>query len=434
MEKILSIRYIKHMFFLIVLIALSQASYSQELEETKPENVGMSSQRLERLNSALESYIQEEKIAGQVAIVLRDGQIVFEAANGFRDIASDSPMTSDTMFRIASQTKAIISIGIMILQEQGKLKINDPLWRYLPEWRESKVALNSPGGADPSDPPPLRDADRAITIRHLLTHTSGISYGGGPAQQQWEEADIQGWYFADREEPIRETVRTMATLPLSSQPGKRWVYGYNTDILGAVIEVASGMELDRFLFQHIFSPLEMNDTHFYVPREKADRLATVYQPKSDGIGIEAAPDLNGMQGQGMYVEGPRSSFSGGAGLISTARDYARFLQMTLNGGELAGNRLLSRKSIELMTTNHLDEIQFRQGQGFGLGFSVVTDLGARGSLGSEGEYGWGGAYHSTYWVDPTERLVVVYLTQIRPANGLNDYDALRNGVYQAIID
>jgi CubicO group peptidase (beta-lactamase class C family) len=141
-----------------------------------------------------------------------------------------------------------------------------------------------------------------------------------------------------------------------------------------------------------------------------------------------------MQSQGMYVEGPRSSFSGGAGLISTARDYARFLQMTLNGGEFAGNRLLSRKSVELMTTNHLGDIPFRQGQGFGLGFSVVTDLGARGSLGSEGEYGWGGAYHSTYWVDPSERLVVVYLTQIRPANGLNDYDALRNGVYQAIID
>lgn len=434
MKKISSLRYIGHMSSLILLIAFSQASYSRELTETKPENVGMSSPRLERLNSALEAYIQDEKIAGQVAIVLRDGQIVYEAANGFRDIASESPMNSDTMFRIASQTKAIISVGIMILQEQGKLKINDPLWRYLPEWRESKVALNFPGGADPSDPPPLRDADRPITIRHLLTHTSGVSYGGGPAQQQWEEADIQGWYFADREEPIRATVRKMASLPLSSQPGEKWVYGYNTDILGAVIEVASGMELDRFLVQHVFHPLEMNDTHFYVPREKADRLATVYQPKSDGIGIEAAPDLNGMQSQGMYVEGPRSSFSGGAGLISTARDYARFLQMTLNGGELAGNRLLSRKSVELMTTNHLGDIPFRQGQGFGLGFSVVTDLGARGSLGSEGEYGWGGAYHSTYWVDPSERLVVVYLTQIRPANGLNDYDALRNGVYQAIID
>jgi CubicO group peptidase (beta-lactamase class C family) len=261
-----------------------------------------------------------------------------------------------------------------------------------------------------------------------LTHTSGISYGGGPAQQQWKEADIQGWYFADREEPIRETVKRMATLPLSAQPGERWVYGYNTDILGAVIEVA------RFLLQHIFEPLGMKDTHFYVPREKASRLATVYQPKPDGRGIEAAPRLNGMQSQGMYVEGPKISFSGGAGLISTAQDYARFLQMTLNGGELDGKRLLSRKSVELMTTNHLGDTPFRKGQGFGLGFSVVTDLGTRGSLGSEGEYGWGGAYHSTYWVDPAERLVVVYLTQIRPAIGLNDYEALRNGVYQAIID
>ena len=434
MKNISSVRFIANTLSLLLIISFSLASYSQELRVSKPENAGMSSQRLERLEAALETYIQDNKLAGNVAIVLRDGQIVFEAANGFRDIASDSPMKIDTMFRIASQTKAIISVGIMMLQEQGKLKINDPLWRYLPEWRGSKVALDSSGGADPSEPPPLQNADRAITIRHLLTHTSGISYGGGPAQQQWKEADIQGWYFADREEPIRETVKRMATLPLSAQPGERWVYGYNTDILGAVIEVASGMRLDRFLLQHIFEPLGMKDTHFYVPREKASRLATVYQPKPDGRGIEAAPRLNGMQSQGMYVEGPKISFSGGAGLISTAQDYARFLQMTLNGGELDGKRLLSRKSVELMTTNHLGDTPFRKGQGFGLGFSVVTDLGTRGSLGSEGEYGWGGAYHSTYWVDPAERLVVVYLTQIRPAIGLNDYEALRNGVYQAIID
>jgi CubicO group peptidase (beta-lactamase class C family) len=177
----------------------------------------------------------------------------------------------------------------------------------------------------------------------------------------------------------------------------------------------------------------MVDTHFYLPESKQGRLNTVYRPLSGG-GIEAIPATDGMRSQGMYNNGPRVSFSGGAGLLSTAADYAKFLQMTLNGGELDGERLLSRKTIELMTADHLSDIQFRQGSGFGLGFSVVTDLGTRGSLGSEGEYGWGGAYHSTYWVDPVEELVVVYLTQLIPAEGIDDYSKLRSGIYQAIID
>jgi len=337
-------------------------------------------------------------------------------------------MTEDTIFRIASQTKAIVSTGIMILHERGQLDISHPLSRYIPEWENVQVAVPDENGSYDLEP-----AERPITLRHLLTHTGGMSYGTGPASKEWEDANFQGWYFANKTETIGESIARMASLPLDAHPGTAWIYGYNTDILGAVIEKASGMDLNNFLQQEIFEPLDMSDSHFYLPESKRDRLAVVYQPKQGG-GIEAIPAIDGMRSQGMYIDGPRISHSGGAGLLSTAKDYARFLQMTLNGGELDGKRILSRKTIELMTTNHLGELPFRSGQGFGLGFSIVTDLGERGTLGSVGEYGWGGAYHSTYWVDPLENLVVVYLTQIIPATGLDDYAKLRSGIYQAIID
>jgi CubicO group peptidase (beta-lactamase class C family) len=287
--------------------------------------------------------------------------------------------------------------------------------------------------ADDSGSYDLEPARRPITIRNLLTHTGGMSYGSGPAASEWQAAGFQGWYFADKTVPIGESIAEMGSLPLDEHPGERWIYGYNTDILGAVIEKASGMNLADFLQQEIFDPLEMDDTQFFVDDAEASRLAVVYRPDGNG-GIEAIPETNGMNSQGLYIDGPNVSYSGGAGLSSTANNYARFLQMMLNGGQLDGTRILSPKTVELMTTNHLGDIPFQAGVGFGLGFSVVTDLGARGSLGSIGEYGWGGAYHSTYWVDPEEELVVVYLTQIIPATGLDDYAKLRSGIYQAIIE
>jgi CubicO group peptidase (beta-lactamase class C family) len=225
----------------------------------------------------------------------------------------------------------------------------------------------------------------------------------------------------------------MASLPFDSQPGERFVYGYSTDILGAVVEVVSGASLDAFLRERLLEPLGMEDTHFYLPESKRGRLATVYS--SDAGGLKEAPDPGSMVGQGTYVEGPRKSFSGGAGLLSTAHDYGRFLQMTLNGSVLDERRLLSPASVRLTTVNHGGErFGWTLGSGFGLGFSVVEDLGLRGSPGSEGEYGWGGAYHSSYWVDPSEELVVVYLTQVIPASGRDDHAKLRALVYAAIVD
>lgn len=231
-----------------------------------------------------------------------------------------------------------------------------------------------------------------------------------------------------------ETVKRMALLPMEAQPGEKFVYGYNTDILGAVVEITSGEPLDIFLSERILKPLEMYDTHFYLPEGKKTRLAGVYSYEDEKL--ERAPDPGHMVGQGMYVDGPKKSFSGGAGLLSTAMDYTKFLQMMLNQGTYKGNRVLSRKSVELMTVNHLGSVEYpwMNGMGFGLGFSTVENLGSRGSLGSKGEYGWGGAYHSVYWVDPKEELTVVYFTQVIPANGLEDHEKLRNLLYQALMD
>ncbi len=390
---------------------------------------GLSSERLQRLDSFFETYTERGDLPGTVTLVLKDGEVAYQGVHGWRDIESQSPMTGDTIFRIASQTKAIVSVAAMVLQEEGRLLIGDPVGRYLPEFNKTTVAVaNEDGGYE------VVPANRKVTVRDLLMHTSGVGYGYGIAADAWADAGIQGWYFADREEPIRETVRRMAALPFEAQPGEAWVYGYSTDILGAVVEAASGQSLDAFVRERILEPLDMTDTHFYLPADKTDRLATVYARTDDGS-LARSPDESNMTGQGGYVEGPRTSFSAGAGLLSTARDYGRFLQMLLNGGELDGERVLSRKSVQLMTVNHLaspDLFPWQPGTGFGLGFSVTTDVGVRGVPGSLGEYGWGGAYHSNYWVDPAEGLVVVYFTQVIPAGNLDDHAKLRALIYQAL--
>ena len=426
MPKLRTRALILHAGLLVVLAACQPASV-HDLVPGVPEAVAVSSDRLERLDDAMEQYVADERLAGAVVLVARQSQVVYHKAFGMRDVESEAAMQTDAMFRIASQSKAIVSAGVMALQEQGKLLISDPLASFLPEFSETTVAVeNEQGGYD------LVPGRRAINLRDLLTHTAGISYGNGPAEDRWADAGIQGWYFADRDEPVTETVVRMAELPFDAQPGESWVYGYNTDILGAVIEKASGQPLDEFLRETLLEPLGMNDTHFFVPEGKADRLTTVYSSTEDGI--ERAPDPGHMVGQGHYLKGPRVSFSGGAGFVSTARDYARFLQMMLNGGTLDGHRILSRKSVELMIADHLHGIEFRSGQGFGLGFYVIKDVGVRGSPGSVGEFGWGGAYHSTYWVDPAEELVVVYLTQLIPARGIDDHAKIRALVYQALAD
>ena len=417
-----------------ILCALLWVSFSQaqNLSNAKPEDVGMSSERLKRLTAVMEQYTKDGKMAGNVTLVARKGKIVYLEAFGDSDIEAKREMPKDAIFRIASQTKAIVSVGAMILQEEGKLKISDPVGNYLPEWKETTVAKKRDDGAYD-----VVKATRAITIRDLLTHTAGIGYGYGPAKKEWEEAGIQGWYFADRDEPIGATIARMASLPMDAEPGERFVYGYNTDILGAVIEQASGMNLDKFLKERVLDPIGMNDTHFYLPKNKVNRLSTSYMAY-EGKPLERSPDPGLGMGQGHYVNGPRKSFSGGAGYLSTALDYAKFLQMMLNGGKFNGNQILSPKTVELMIADHVGvrDIPYgsRGGSGFGLGFSITKDVGERGEPGSVGTFEWGGAYGSTYWADPVEDLVVVYFKQLIPTNGVDDHAKLRNLVYQAIIE
>jgi CubicO group peptidase (beta-lactamase class C family) len=408
---------------LLVLPALPSA---QTPARATPEAVGLSSARLERLGSALQAYVDHGQLAGAVVLVARHGKVAFLRAVGERDRESHDPMRDDTIFRIASQTKAVVSAATLMLQERGALLLSDPVGKYIPEFQKTTVAVPRAGGGYDVVP-----AKRPVTIRDLLTHTSGLSYGEGPARDRWEAAGIQGWYFADRDEPIAATVARMAALPLDAQPGERWIYGYSIDVLGVVVERASGMPLDRFLRERVFEPLGMKDTHFYLPPADRGRLATVYS--ATDAGLARAPDRGGMVGQGAYADGPRKSFSGGAGLLSTAADYARFLQMLLNGGELDGARLLSPTTVALMTTNHVGDLYQPNGDGWGYGFSVVRDLGPKTEPTSVGAYSWGGAYHSSYWVDPKEDLVVTYFTQLIPARDVDDQAKVRALVYQAIV-
>lgn len=405
----------------------AQALAAEPLARAQPESVGFDSGRLHRIDEVMKSYVDDGRLAGAVVLIARRGRIAYLEAFGMRDRESRDALETDAIFRIASQTKALVSVGVMMLVEEGRISLSDPLGRYLPGFNAATVAVKTDAGYK------IVPARRAITLRDLLTHTSGIGYGDGPASDLWHAAGIGGWYFADRDEPMATAVARMAKLPFDAQPGERFVYGYSTDILGVVIEQVTGQSLDEFLRKRITAPLGMKDTYFYLPPGQRKRLATVYSATEEG-GLERAPDPGGMIGQGAYVDGPRRSFSGGAGLLSTATDYARFLQMLLDGGRLADRHLLSRKSIELMTVDHLGELEQSPGVGFGLGFAIAKDLGRRGRLGSAREFGWFGAYHTMYWIDPTEQLVVVYLTQLVPARDIDDFEKIRALVYQAISD
>jgi CubicO group peptidase (beta-lactamase class C family) len=406
-----------------------------EAQGGAPEAVGVSAERLQRLRAGMQRYVDEGHVSGIVVYVARGGRVVVNEAFGKSDVEAARPMAKDSIFRIASQTKALTSVAAMMLVEEGRLGLGDPVSRYIPAFEKTSVAVPAPAGAVADSPVSAVPAKRPITIRDLLTHTAGIGYGTGVAAAQWKAASIQGWYFADRKEPVAAVVERMAALPMDAQPGEKYVYGYNTDVLGVVVEKVSGQTLAEFLQKRIAGPLGMPDTQFYLPPAQKDRLTTVYGATKDGR-IERAPA--GKEGQGDYVEGPRVAFSGGAGLLSTARDYGRFLQMMLNGGELEGARLLSPKTVELMTVNHVGTLFAERGpadagKGFGLGFDVVLDLGRTGAYGSEGAFGWGGAYHTNHWVDPHEKLVAVIMTQLLPAGDSDLHGRFRALVYQSIV-
>ena len=419
---------------LTVADAGGRARAAGQAQHAAPAPSTFSAERLARIDAVLQQYVDENRLAGAVALVLRDGQTAYEKAFGWSDKEAGRRMAPNTVFRIASQTKAITSAAVLVLLEEGKLTLNDPVSRYIPSFANSKVAIRNDAAA-PGTPPEIVPARRPITIRDLLTHTAGISYGTDRHVASMYEAKALGpaagfgWYTADKSEPVCDTMERLGTLPFVAQPGEAWVYGYNTDILGCIVEKASGSPLDAFVKTRITAPLGMKDTQFFLPPDQRDRLAAVYTIGADGK-IARAPD--GPRGQGNYVDGPRKSFAGGAGLLSTARDYARFLEMTRNGGVLEGVRILSPRTVALMTTNQIGALHSPNGLGFGLGFETTDRYGANG-LDSEGAYGWSGAYATMYRVDPEARLVLVLMVQVVP----NTSDIGRKFptlVYQALTE
>jgi len=390
---------------------------------------GFDRNRLARIDQILQSYVDQNEIAGAVALVLRDGRPVYQRAVGWADKESRKPMTTDAIFRIASQTKALTSTAVLMLVEEGRIGLEDPVSRFIPQFAHTTVATRSDTGRV------ISPAMREITIHDLLTHTAGISYGTDSivaplyAAKGLGPAAGWGWYTADKNEPICTTMERLASLPFVSQPGTRWVYGYSIDVLGCVVERASGIPLDQFIRTQITDPLGMKDTFFFIPPNKRQRLVTVYMNDSAGR-LQRAPE--GAKGQGHYVEGPRRSFAGGAGLLSTAHDYARFLQMIANGGQLDGARILAPHTVMLMTSNQSDTLFRNECAGFGLGFAVHDRVGCD-EMASVGSYYWGGAYGSAYIVDPKEHLVIVFMENRLPRKS-NPGNNFRNLVYQALVE
>jgi CubicO group peptidase (beta-lactamase class C family) len=315
----------------------------------------------------------------------------------------------------------------MTLFEEGRFLLDDPVSKYIPEFAETRVAVpaQEKGAAGYATVP----AKRLITIRDLLTHTAGISYGDGPAREDYVKAGIYGWNLSAKDITIGDYIKKLAALPFDAQPGERFVYGYNTDILGCLVERVSGMSLAEYIEKRITGPLGMTDTHFFLPESKIGRFAPVYGADENGKLKLIEPSADNS-----YVKGPRKCYAGGAGLLATADNYARFLQMLLGGGELQGVRVLGPKSVELMTVNHAGSLYSGGSQGFGLGFWVTEKLGRTGLPGSVGAFGWGGAYYTTYWVDPVEKLVAVFMTQLLPAGAIDLQDKFKVMVYQSIID
>ncbi len=385
--------------------------------------------RLARLDAVLNDYVDRNQIAGAVALVLQHGQPVYDKAVGWRDKESRVRMTTDSLFRIASQTKAITSVAVLMLVEEGKIGLTDPVSRFIPAYAKTTVAVRKENGSVEIVP-----AKRAITITDLLTHTAGISYGtSAEVAALYEPKGLGpaagfGWYTADKTEPVCQTMERLATVPFVSQPGDAWVYGYNTDVLGCVVERASGVPLDEFFRARILGPLDMQDTFFFVPAEKRARMVTVYANGPDGT-LVRAPE--GARGQGHYADGPRKNFAGDAGLVSTARDYARFLEMVRNGGALGGTRLLSPRTVALMTHNQSGLLHNGPRQGWSLAFETTEAVGGNG-LEPVGGYGWGGAYGSIYRVDPSSGLVMTMMINQIP-NATDIRTKFQTLVHQAVV-
>jgi CubicO group peptidase (beta-lactamase class C family) len=419
-----------------VMVALSLAlpAAAQGIPKAQsPEEVGFVSTRLKRLSDRIEEGVKNNELPGAVVLIARNGKIVMFDAFGFRDRETKAPMKTDAIFRIASMTKPITSVAAMILMEEGKLSLADPVSKYIPAFADTKVSVRKKN-ADGTVEMSLEPQFRPMTIQDLMRHTSGLTYGAAgsnPVKQSYLDMKVMA-----PEQTNAQMVEKLSKLALLYQPGTHWEYSMSTDVLGRVIEVASGMTLDKFIEERITKPLRMGDTGFEAAPDKKDRAAL---PQKEGTKHEVPkiPDIT-----------LKTTWkSGGGGMVSTAADYARFLQMFASGGQLDGARIISRKTIDLMTADHLppdiimgeDMYRFealepskRMGQGFGLGFAVRNEQGRNPLPGSPNDYYWGGAYGTYFWHDPRERMYVVFMMQSRTARLPYRY-LMRDLVYQALI-
>ncbi|MGF7215084.1 CubicO group peptidase (beta-lactamase class C family) [Spirosoma lacussanchae] len=399
------------------------------LQEAPAESVGMSTARLRRMDAVIDDYIAKGRQAGVAVLVARNGRIVYHKAYGQDDITTRSPLTRDAIFRLASQTKAITSIGLMMLFEEGKFLLDDPISKYIPAFKNPKVLdkFNEKDTTFTTVP-----AKREITIRQLLTHTSGISY---PTIGTKEAVAIYAKYnipsgIGTPTGTLAESIPRLAALPLMHNPGDRWTYGLSTDVLGYLIEVLSGQSLDQFLRTRLFEPLGMKDTYFYLPAAQQPRLTRVYTEDSTRT-LRRLPTQGGISED--YPKQAGTYYSGGAGLSGTLFDYAIFLQMLLNGGTYNGKRILSPTTVRLITQNQIGDLN--QGiNKFGLGFSITSERSAARLPVSQGSYDWGGFFGTTYWVDPNEKVVALLYTQKVPNSYGDLTDKFKVLVYQAITE
>ena len=403
----------------------------------KPEEVGLSSERLGRIGEHFQRYIDEGKLAGTLTLAARRGRVAYFEPRGHLEIERQRPVTHDAVFRIYSMTKPVTSVGLMMLYEQGRFQLDDPVHAFIPSWKDLRVFV---GGNHPAFK--TAPVERAMTIRDLLSHTSGLTYAfleRTNVDAAYRKLGLTDW--TRQGYTLRDMVEALAELPLEFSPGTRWNYSVSTDVVGYLIEVMSGQRLDAYLREHVFEPLGMADTGFFIEERQVPRFAANYERQADGaLKLIDAPTRS--------VWRSPTFFSGGGGLVSTAPDYYRFTSTLRNRGELDGVRLLGRKTVELMTMNHLpggqDLTQLAQagvftetayaGVGFGLGFSVMQSPARANILGTAGEFAWGGAASTAFWIDPAEDLIVIFMTQLMPSSSYPLRRELRVLTYAALID
>jgi len=391
---------------------------------TEPKNVGMSARRLARIDSLMSRYMENEWLPGSVAFIARKGDIAYHKSFGMRDVEEGDPMEKDDIFRIASMTKAVTTVAILMLYEEGHFLLDDPVHKFIPEFKNPEVLteVNKEDSTYTSRP-----ADKPVTIRHLLTHTSGIGYGFTHPRLNvlYAKAGIPDG-LVTTSATLEDKIPKLAKMPLLHDPGEDFTYGLSCDVLGYLVEVISGKSLKTFFEERIFDPLEMNNTYFYLEENMADRLVPVYADDEEGY------HRSKVEAYDYPLKGGQSYYSGGAGLLSTANDYGKFIQMLVNKGTYNGHRLLSRKTIELITKDHVGNL--REESGFGLGFGITTREGSKKMLSSAGNYWWGGYFSTSFWIDPVEDLVAVLMTQKHPDRHGDIHDKFKVLTYQAIVD